>query len=334
MVDYPEDQVLHEGTDIRYYVSHTPQNKSVIIKDFSCANMQDVAAHIREGIVQAEIAHPNICKMITMQPEQDGPRFRVKIVFEFIQKRLLQEIEERRGHNPPLHYTEDELRVFLRKIANALRLAHSKNIAHRDINPEHIYITPEGEYKLSDFGSAWRKDDERAYASTLVGQFMFMCPAMKRAAAAAQRNVEGGYNEQKADVYSLGVTLIFMAKLYPPNSLSSMAKYDLNLEKLLGEVIATGISPQFAHIIRNMVRAEESQCYDITNVIEALSQPTPTTVAFALTSRHLHYYSFPEHGWRTVVLSGAALQVNEHSALAPLNTETMFCCGGGSRPCN
>ena len=127
-------------------------------------------------MVEAEIAHPNICKMLTIIPLLDGQQYRVKIVFEFIQKTLMQEIEERKACNPPGYYNEEELRGFLRKIASALQFAHSKSIAHRDINPEHVYITPGGEYKLSDFGVAWRGADAKAYGKTLTGELTFMCP--------------------------------------------------------------------------------------------------------------------------------------------------------------
>jgi serine/threonine protein kinase len=330
--EYPVDRELYAG-EKHYYLSHDPQHPRVFVRDFFCKDMASAAKYVREGIAIAEIAHPNVCKLLAIIPIQEGDHFRVKVAFEFLEKRLLQEIEERRGRSPVHHYTEQELRIFLYKTASALQLAHSKNITHRDIDPEHIYVTPEGEYKLVDFGVAWREADRRGFARCQTGQTIFMCPKMKIAVACGSRRVVGGYNEKKADVYNLGVTLIFMAKLFPPYTLGSIMKHEANVEKLLKEIVERDISPQFAEIIRNMVLVEESDRFDIDNVLEALSQPSPQTIQFALTSNQLHYFHFPEDRWKTVALSGNALEVNENTATAILDSSTLFCCGGGNRPC-
>jgi len=334
MAEYPVDSELPtDKIDVRYYVSHTPQGQQVIVKEFLCADMTDVAGHIREGVVAAEIAHPNICKMLTIIPLLDGQQYRVKIVLEFIQTTLMKEIEERRARDQG-YYSEEELRDFLRKMASALQFAHSKSIAHRDINPEHVYITPGGEYKLSDFGVAWRGADQKPLSQTLTGQLTYMCPKMKGAVVEGKKTVPGGFDAYKADVYSLGVTLIFMAKLFPPNTLMSLNRHEANVERLLTDIVGLEhVSPQFLEIIRNMVHVEESDRFDINNVLEALSQPNLQTTLFALTSTQLHTFDFDSDSWKTKALSGDSLSVNEHSATTALNTETLFCCCGGNRPC-
>jgi len=335
MAEYPVDSELRtDKIDVRYYVSHTPQGQQVIVKEFLCADMTGVAGHIREGVVAAEIAHPNICKMLTIIPVVDGQQYRVKIVLEFIQTTLMKQIEERKARIPSDHYNEEELRDFLSKLASALQFAHSKGIAHRDINPEHVYITPRGEYKLSDFGVAWRGSDQKPLSQTLAGQLTFMCPKMKTAKATGTVIVDGGYDANKADVYSLGVTLILMARLNSFSDLNGVNKHEANVDKLLTEILRVGnISPQFLEIIRNMVRVEESDRFDTTNVLEALSQPNSQTTLFALTSTQLHTFDFDSDSWKTKALSGNPLSVNEYTATTVLNAETLFCCGGGNRPC-
>jgi len=321
--EYPIDRELVAPHDARLYVSHTPQNQPVLVKDFLCADKAAMAC-IREILVVAGVPHPNICGILSIFPLFDGARYRLKVVFEFLEKTLLQEIEERRARNPPGHYSEEELRSFLRKMASALQFTHSKSFANRNVNPEHIYITAEGEYKLSNFGQM----------PHVEGPFLFMCPKMKIAAAEGRKNVVAGCDMYKADVYSLGVMLIFMAKLFQPISLKSVFKHEANVEKLLADILEKGtISPQFLEIIRNMVRVEESDRFDSNNVLEALSQPNPQTTLFALTSTQLHTFDFPSDSWVTRALSGNSLSVNEHTATTALNTETLFCCGGGNRPC-
>jgi serine/threonine protein kinase len=246
---------------------------------------------------------------------------------------LLSEIEDRRKRNPPTYYTEEELRSFLSKIASALQFAHSRGVAHRDINPEHIYITPDEDHKLSDFGAAWREADHKALSRTLTGQLIFMCPVAKKAFLEGRKLASEAYDAKKADVYSLGVTLLYMGKLFPPNTLGKIPNHEENVNVLLANMTERGVSLQFAEIIRNMLRVGEADRFDIDNVLEALSLPNPPPTMFALTPSQLHFFSFPDDSWRTVALTGSAIQVNEHTATTVLNSETLFGCGGGNRPC-
>lgn len=326
---YPVDQDIFAEGNVRYYKSHDDHHR-VIVKDFLCEDINAMARHIREGVVTAEIAHPNICKMFTMFPTQESSGLHIKLVFEFCDRTLLSEIEDRRKRNPPLYYTEEELRSFLSKIASALQFAHSRGVAHRDINPEHIYTTPDGNYKLSDFGASWREDDHKAYSRTLTGQPTFMCPIKKRAYLLSEQLV---YDPKKSDVYSLGVTLLFMGRLFSPDTLRQIPDHEANVNVLLANMTDRGVSLQFAEIIRNMLRVEEADRFDIDNVLEALSLPNPPPTMFALTPSQLYSFNFPEDRWKTVALTGSAIQVNEHTATTVLNSETLFCCGGGNRPC-
>ena len=44
------------------------------------------------------------------------------------------------------------------QMAAALQHLHSRRIAHMDVKPDNIYTTPEGVFKLGDFGLATMSD--------------------------------------------------------------------------------------------------------------------------------------------------------------------------------
>lgn len=83
-------------------------------------------------------------------------------------------------------------------ICNALVLCKSRNIVHRDIKPQNIFVSKDGNYKLGDFGIA--KTAERTTSGTKVGTYKYMAPEV--------------YNNQPygagADIYSLGLVLYWM----------------------------------------------------------------------------------------------------------------------------
>lgn len=80
-------------------------------------------------------------------------------------------------------------------ICSALAFCHGKNIVHRDIKPENIFISDDGDYKLSGFGIA-KILKPGSYASTAVGTPAYVAP----------EQFSGRYDE-RADIYSLGLVL-------------------------------------------------------------------------------------------------------------------------------
>jgi serine/threonine protein kinase len=48
----------------------------------------------------------------------------------------------------------EEALAIARQIAEAMAYAHEKGVTHRDLKPDNIKITPEGNVKVLDFGMA------------------------------------------------------------------------------------------------------------------------------------------------------------------------------------
>lgn len=94
----------------------------------------------------------------------------------------------------------DDLTVI--KIAKdmcaALELCKKHDVIHRDIKPQNIFVSPNGDYKLGDFGIA--KVVEKTMGGTKIGTYKYMAPEV--------------YNNQpygaSADIYSLGLVLYWL----------------------------------------------------------------------------------------------------------------------------
>ena len=93
----------------------------------------------------------------------------------------------------------EEMVVKLAKdLCAALELCRRYDVIHRDIKPQNIFLSDNGDYKLGDFGIA--KTVEKTMGGTKIGTYKYMAPEV--------------YNNQpygaSADLYSLGLVLYWM----------------------------------------------------------------------------------------------------------------------------
>ena len=98
----------------------------------------------------------------------------------------------------PADIPEESVIKIAHDICSALELCKRHEIVHRDIKPQNIFVSPNGDYKLGDFGIA--KTVEKTMGGTKIGTYKYMAPEV--------------YNNQPygsgADIYSLGLVLYWL----------------------------------------------------------------------------------------------------------------------------
>src|SRR5205814_8790415 len=92
---------------------------------------------------------------------------------------------------------------LIAQVAQGLHKAHKQGVVHRDVKPDNILVTRDGQAKLTDLGLV--KEVEADLNLTRTGRGLgtphFMAPEQFRAAK------EAG---PRADIYALGATLYMM----------------------------------------------------------------------------------------------------------------------------
>ena len=108
------------------------------------------------------------------------------------------------------HESKDYIRSVVElgvQAASALQHAHEYGVVHRDIKPSNLLLDDGGQLWVTDFGLAHIQSDvELTQTGNVIGTLRYMSPEQ----AAGSTVVD-----QRADVYSLGITLYELLTLQP-----------------------------------------------------------------------------------------------------------------------
>ncbi|KAI1896816.1 hypothetical protein AGOR_G00098760 [Albula goreensis] len=108
--------------------------------------------------------------------------------------------------------TEPQIRVVCRQTLEALLYLHENKIIHRDLKAGNILLTLEGDVKLADFGVSAKNTKTLQRRDSFIGTPYWMAPEVVMCETSKDRPYD-----YKADIWSLGVTLIELAQIEPPN---------------------------------------------------------------------------------------------------------------------
>ncbi|KAG9262421.1 serine/threonine-protein kinase 10 isoform X1 [Astyanax mexicanus] len=108
--------------------------------------------------------------------------------------------------------TEPQIRVVCRQTLEALLYLHEIKVIHRDLKAGNILLTLDGEVKLADFGVSAKNTKTLQRRDSFIGTPYWMAPEVVMCETSKDRPYD-----YKADIWSLGVTLIELAQIEPPN---------------------------------------------------------------------------------------------------------------------
>ncbi len=147
-----------------------------------------------ERQILADLNHPNIARLFDGGTLEDG---RPYFVMEYVEGEPIHDY-----CNSRQLALEARLKLF-QKVCSAVHFAHQNLVVHRDLKPQNILVTEDGEPKLLDFGIAKLLQPKPSQTSTLTT----MGARPMTLAYASPEQILGKPVTTASDVYSLGVLL-------------------------------------------------------------------------------------------------------------------------------
>jgi eukaryotic-like serine/threonine-protein kinase len=192
------------GMGAVYLAEQPGLGREVAIKELILSPAADPTALMRflqEAQVMARTSHPNLVQVHDLEQIGDANY----IVLEFVRGRSLRDMV---NDGPiPLPKTF----AVMHGVLLALDYAHKHAIVHRDMKPENVLLSDEGNVKVADFGIARLTDDSGAGSTatktgTTVGTPQYMSPEQ-----VASSKVDG-----RSDLYSAGIMFYELVVGQPP----------------------------------------------------------------------------------------------------------------------
>ncbi|MBI3891985.1 MAG: serine/threonine protein kinase [Candidatus Wallbacteria bacterium] len=228
-----ESELGRGGMGIVYMATQLALDRRVAIKVLSPELSRQavlVQRFDKEARVLARLSHPRIIQIIDKGRTGDLFYF----VMEYVAGTSL------RKRIPPRGLAFEDAAVIMSHVCDALGFIHSEGVIHRDVKPENILLAEKGGAKLGDFGLVGLLEEgslkeNLTRSATAMGTLLYMAPEQRTDA----RSVD-----QRADIYSLGVTFYEMltgqlpaVKYAPPSQLSS------GLDRRVDAVVDRALDP-------------------------------------------------------------------------------------------
>ena len=183
-----------------YKARHKKENRFYAIKklNFNEINEKERIAIQDEVNLLKQLKHPNIVTYKDSFFDSDNC---LNIVMVFCEMGdMYTKIHKQKGE----YFPEEQILLWIAQLCLALSYVHDKQILHRDIKTQNIFIQNEHTIRIGDFGIAKGYNQNQDLGGSLIGTPLYMAPEV--------------YNSSKkysfrSDIWSLGCCIFEMCNL-------------------------------------------------------------------------------------------------------------------------
>ncbi|WP_201291459.1 protein kinase domain-containing protein [Arthrobacter zhaoguopingii] len=145
----------------------------------------------QEAKSAARLSHPHVVGVLDQGVDETAERSTAYLVMEYVPGRTLRDLIRERGRLTPRLAL-----ALIDPVIEGLAAAHEAGLVHRDVKPENVLLSSNGQIKIADFGLA-RAVTATTGTATLVGTAAYLPPEL----------VTGSPADARSDIYSAGIML-------------------------------------------------------------------------------------------------------------------------------
>jgi serine/threonine protein kinase len=229
-----------------------------------------IAMFTDEANITVQLQHSNIGQVYEFAKREDIFFIAMEYISGKDVKGIWSHMRQRKTFIPP------ELSCFIvQKMAEGLSYAHNKRdnfgntlgIVHRDVSPQNVLVSWDGEVKVIDFGIAKAEDKQSSTrAGTLKGKFAYMSP----------EQIRGLKLDGRADTFALGVCLYEL--LTGERGFSAESEFSLlekvrNVEIKPPTMVNRDIPPELERIVfKALAKDRDDRYLDASDLAEDLQR--------------------------------------------------------------
>jgi eukaryotic-like serine/threonine-protein kinase len=249
--------VLGQGAwSIVYKGNHITLNFPVAIKMMKHTMAMDpdfIEKFQNEAKTIARLNHPNIVKVYDIE-EMYRTLF---IIMEYLEGDSLAEQLE----NLPKMPFPAVIDILL-QVCSGLEYAHKHEIVHQDIKPANIFIQPDGQAKIVDFGLACPAGN---IDFDLPGTAYYMAP----------EQIQGEPVDERTDIYSLGITayeMITGQRPFPEDTIAMVMEKHLNEDGPAPRVLMPDMPAELSDLVTMCMRRKpDERPQNVPEIIRTLT---------------------------------------------------------------
>jgi len=258
-------------------------------------NQDFIEMFVDEAKLAAQLNHNNIIHIYDLGKIQTSYYIAMEYIDGYDLKTILRKGEER--GNP----MTVELALFIAsKLASALDYAHRKKdfeekemgLVHRDVSPQNVLVSQEGDIKLCDFGIAKAASKaSHTQAGALKGKLQYMSP----------EQAWGRSIDRRSDIFALATVLFEMLtnrKLFTGDNELSILEQVREARVQPPSLYNDEVTPEIDKIVIKALQKDPANRYqtagEMARDLDAILysfKPTPTSADLAI---YMHRISSPE----------------------------------------
>ncbi|XP_061689390.1 serine/threonine-protein kinase Nek4 isoform X2 [Syngnathoides biaculeatus] len=220
-------------------VKHRTDRKQYVIKklNLTTSSKRERRGAEQEAQLLSQLRHPNI---VTYRESWEGTDLQLYIVMGFCEGGdLYHRLKQQKGELLP----ERQVVEWFVQIAMALQYLHERNILHRDLKTQNIFLTKTNIIKVGDLGIARVLENQNDMASTLIGTPYYMSPELFS---------NKPYNH-KSDVWALGCCVYEMSTLKHAFNAKDMNSLVYRIVEGRLPQMPSKYDPQLGELIKSML---------------------------------------------------------------------------------